>query len=95
MINQIQVCSDWEKVSDYLYRSVNTMVHYRNKAQLQHMIGNIYHLVKQLSIEEIECRRLHKQTIKHKELVARINATINEVEKLITFATLLDGTPDD
>ena len=59
------------------------------------MVANIGHVVKQISVEEIECRRLQKQTIKHKELVERANTIIDEIEHLITFATLLDGTPDD
>jgi hypothetical protein len=95
MTNQIQVCSDWAEISDKLYRHINTLAHYRNKAQLQHMVANIGHVVKQISVEEIECRRLQKQTIKHKELVERANTIIDEIEHLITFATLLDGTPDD
>lgn len=95
MINQIQVCSDWEKVSSNLYRTISALGHYRNRAQLQHMVANIGYQVTQLSIEEIECRRLKRQTLRHKELLTKVNTSINEIEQLITFATLLDGTPDD
>jgi hypothetical protein len=95
MTNQIQVCSDWAEVSDKLYRYVNGLQTFRNKAQLQHMIANIGHTIKQISIEEIECRRLQKQTIRHKELVIRANQNIDEVEQLITYASLLDGTMYD
>ena len=52
---------------------------------------NIGSMVKQLSEEEINCRRLGKQTKKHQELLTKINEEINNYEQLLTFGVLLNG----
>lgn len=41
--------------------------------------------------ESVECRRLHRQTPKHHELVKRADDLISNLEKHLTFAVLLSG----
>jgi hypothetical protein len=48
-------------------------------------------MVKELSKEEINCRRQQKQTRIHKEMLAKINEEITNYERMITFAVLLAG----
>jgi hypothetical protein len=48
-------------------------------------------MVKDLSKEEINCRRLGRQTRLHKEKVDKINEEIANYERMITFAVLLAG----
>lgn len=45
-------------------------------------------LVTELSKEEINCRRNNKQTQKHKEILIQVNTHINEINRVITFASL-------
>jgi hypothetical protein len=52
---------------------------------------NIGRLVKNLSEEEINCRRQGKQTRKHQELLTKINKEINMYEQMLTFGVLLNG----
>jgi hypothetical protein len=52
---------------------------------------NISRLVKNLSEEEINCRRQGKQTRKHQELLTKINEEINIYEQMLTFGVLLNG----
>jgi hypothetical protein len=48
-------------------------------------------LVKQLSEEEINCRRQGRQTRKHQELLTKINKEIGMYEQMLTFGVLLNG----
>jgi hypothetical protein len=48
-------------------------------------------LVKNLSEEEINCRRQGRQTRKHQELLTKINEEINMYEQMLTFGVLLNG----
>jgi hypothetical protein len=52
---------------------------------------NIGLMVKDISKEEINCRRYQKQTRLHKELVDKVNEEIANYERMITFAVLLTG----
>ena len=46
---------------------------------------------KVLSEEEINCRRMGRQTRKHKELLEQINQEIAHYEQYLTFGVLLNG----
>jgi hypothetical protein len=48
-------------------------------------------MVTELSKEEINCRRLGKQTSNHKQMVDKINREIANYERMLTFAILLAG----
>jgi hypothetical protein len=50
---------------------------------------NIGLMVRELSKEEINCRRQQKQTRQHKEMLDEINLEITNYERMITFAVLL------
>jgi hypothetical protein len=48
-------------------------------------------MVKKLSEEEINCRRMGRQTRKHRELLEQINQEIAHYEQYLTFGVLLNG----
>ena len=77
---QIQI--DLECPAKKLKRYSNDMLQIRT---------NIGRLVKQLSEEEINCRRQGRQTRKHQELLTKINEEINMYEQMLTFGVLLNG----
>ena len=89
MDNKIQTSLDWHHVSaDVRYRIRN--LKFENRRDLALMIEYVDHLVDELSKEEINCRRLQKQTRKHQELTEKINTRLEEIDQLITFAALLN-----
>jgi DNA-binding IscR family transcriptional regulator len=42
-------------------------------------------------MESVECRRLHRPTLRYKELVAQADQLITNLEQHVTFAALLPG----
>jgi DNA-binding IscR family transcriptional regulator len=40
-------------------------------------------------MESVECRRLHKETLRYRELVQKVNDLLTNLEQHITFASLL------
>jgi len=40
-------------------------------------------------MESVECRRLHKETVRYRELVQKVNELLTNLEQHITFASLL------
>lgn len=63
----------------------------RNYLQLMMIISSIGRMVTELSKEEVNCRRLRRQTPKHKEILEKVNKEIARCEQMITFAVLLKG----
>lgn len=89
MKNQIQSSLDWPKVQTALEAPLHKMKKYTN--EMWNISHNIGLLVRELSKEEINCRRYQKQTRLHAEQLARINEEIANYERMITFAVLLAG----
>jgi hypothetical protein len=86
---QIQTSKDWPAIETELMERAKTLP--AASKDLQKICKNIQILVSLLSKEEIECRRLQKQTIKHTELVSKVNEQIALLEQLITFAALFQS----
>lgn len=88
-MNQIQTSLDWQRVSANIHSQIKNL-NFQNRSDIVLMLQYINHLVKELSGEEINCRRHQQQTRKHKELVDKINTRLQEIDQLVTFATLLN-----
>lgn len=80
---------DWPEAQTRLEAPVRKMKKYSH--EMWNISHNIGLMVKELSKEEITCRRQHKQTRQHKEMVDNINQEIANYERMITFAVLLAG----
>ena len=89
MTNQIQSSLDWPTVQTALEAPLHKMKKYTH--EMWNISHNIGLMVKELSKEEINCRRQQKQTRIHKEMLAKINEEITNYERMITFAVLLAG----
>jgi PP-loop superfamily ATP-utilizing enzyme len=89
MENQIRSSLDWQVTQSALEAPLHKMKKYTN--EMWNISHNIGLMVKELSKEEINCRRLGKQTRQHKEMLAKINEEITNYERMITFAVLLAG----
>lgn len=89
MDNMIQTSMDWASVQTRIEAPVHRMKKYSH--EMWNISHNIGLMVKELSKEEINCRRQRRQTRLHKELVDKINQEIANYERMITFAVLLAG----
>lgn len=86
---EIRTSLDWARVQIALEAPVRRLNKYSD--EMLQISTNIGLMVKQLSEEEITCRRMGKQTRKHQELLTKINSEIANYEQMITFGTLLAG----
>lgn len=89
MDNKIQTSLDWPKVQTTLEAPIRKMQKYSH--EMWNISHNIGLMVKDLSKEEINCRRQGRQTRLHKEQVDKINEEIANYERMMTFAVLLAG----
>lgn len=80
---------DWAEVQQRIEAPIHKMKKYSH--EMWNISHNIGLMVKDLSKEEINCRRQSKQTRLHKEQVDKINEEIANYERMLTFAVLLAG----
>jgi hypothetical protein len=86
-MNKLTTSLDWDQVRANIESPVHKLKTY--SSEMLKLSRNIALMVTKLSTEEIECRRMQRQTRKHKELLDNINAEIHNYEQLVTFAVLL------
>lgn len=76
---------DW---NDSYYKLHTLGSKLNNSRDMIKILNNITEMVSALSNEEINCRRLQRQTATHKILVANINHEIDNYEQLVTMGIL-------
>ena len=59
------------------------------RRDLLKMVKTIDVAIVAADMESVECRRLHKETTKYRELVQKVNDLLTNLEQHITFASLL------
>ena len=89
IMTEINHSLEWAEVQIALEHPAKKLKRYSN--DMLQISTNIGRLVKQLSEEEINCRRIGKQTRKHQELLTKINEEISMYEQMLTFGVLLNG----
>ena len=87
MTNQIRSSLDWPETQTVLEAPLYKMNNHTH--EMWNISHNIGLMVRELSKEEIRCRRHQKQTRQHKEMLDEINLEITNYERMITFAVLL------
>jgi hypothetical protein len=55
------------------------------------MVRAIDQAIVAADMESVECRRLHKETIRYQEATKKVNDLLVNLEQHITFANLLGG----
>ncbi len=88
-MTEINHSLEWAQIQIDLERPAKKLKRYSN--EMLQISSNIGRLVKNLSEEEINCRRQGRQTRKHQELLTKINGEINMYEQMLTFGVLLNG----
>ena len=89
IMTEINHSLEWAQIQIDLERPAKKLKRYSN--DMLQISTNIGRLVKQLSEEEINCRRMGRQTRKHQDLLEKINGEINMYEQMLTFGVLLNG----
>lgn len=87
-MDKIQSSLDWQRLRQQLEQKISGF-DYKIREDLYIMLKNTDSLVTELSIEEIECRRLHKPTKRFLEKLDETNIMINDINKMITMGALL------
>ena len=76
---------------DKIERTIPTIKNKVARKDLLKMLRNIDTAINAISRESVECRRLHRETLQHQELVKKAEQLIVNLEQHLTFAALLNG----
>jgi hypothetical protein len=76
---------------DKIERTIPQIKNKVARRDLLKMLKNIDVAVNAVSRESVECRRLHRETLRHKELLKQAEKLIVNLEQHLTFAALLNG----
>jgi hypothetical protein len=76
---------------DRAERQIATIKNKVARRDLLKMVRTIDVAMVAADMESVECRRLHKETSKYKELVQNAGKLITNLEQHLTFAALLNG----
>jgi hypothetical protein len=75
---------------DQAERAITTVKNKIARKDLLKMVKTIDVAVVAADMESVECRRLHKETTRYKELVKKASDLITNLEQHLTFAALLN-----
>jgi hypothetical protein len=74
---------------DVAIAQINTVKSKIAKRDLIKMVRGVDGKITEVDRESVECRRLHKETVRYKELKQEALALLDNLEKHITFAALI------
>ena len=76
---------------DRAERAIATVKNKVARRDLLKMVRAIDQAIVAADQESVECRRLHKETIRYQEATKKVNDLLVNLEQHITFANLLGG----
>jgi hypothetical protein len=74
---------------DRAERAIATVKNKVARRDLLKMVRAIDQAIVAADMESVECRRLHKETIRYQEATKKVNDLLVNLEQHITFASLL------
>ena len=74
---------------DQAERAIATVKNKVARRDLLKMMRVVDQAIVAADMESVECRRLHKETLRYRELVKRVADLLTNLEQHITFANLL------
>jgi hypothetical protein len=74
---------------DRAERAIATVKNKVARRDLLKMVKTIDTSIVSADMESVECRRVHKETLKYRELVKQTEGLLTNLEQHITFASLL------
>ena len=76
---------------DLAERQISQIQNKIARRDLLKMVKTIDAAMVAADMESVECRRLHRETTRYKELVENASGLITNLEQHLTFAALLNG----
>jgi hypothetical protein len=74
---------------DQAERAIATVKNKVARRDLLKMVKTIDVAIVAADMESVECRRVHKETLRYQELVKQVDELLTNLEQHITFASLL------
>ena len=74
---------------DLAIQQINAVKNRVAKRDLSKMVRAIDNKITEVDQESVECRRLHKETLRYRELCQQVLELLDNLEKHITFAALI------
>lgn len=74
---------------DSAERAIATVKNKVARRDLLKMVKTIDRAIVAADMESVECRRLHKETPRYRELVKQVDSLLTNLEQHVTFASLL------
>jgi hypothetical protein len=74
---------------DQAEKAIATVKHKVARRDLLKMVKAVDQAIVAADMESVECRRMHRETSKYRELVQKVNDLLTNLEQHITFASLL------
>lgn len=76
---------------DQIERQIPQVKNKVARRDLMKMLRTIDTALVAADMESVECRRLRKETTRYRELVAKVDNLVSNLEKHLTFAMLISG----
>jgi hypothetical protein len=74
---------------DTAERAIATVKNKVARRDLLKMVKGVDQAIVAADMESVECRRMHKETSRYRELVQKVDDLLTNLEQHITFASLL------
>jgi hypothetical protein len=74
---------------DSAEKAIATVKNKVARRDLLKMVKGVDQAIVAADMESVECRRMHKETLRYRELVQKVDSLLTNLEQHITFANLL------
>ena len=80
---------DLRKRADTAHAQIQVIKDPAARRDLKRMYNTVESILDDISSESVECRRLHRETQKYRNLVVQAKSYLDNLEQNITFASLI------
>ena len=78
---------------DFVEKNIAAVKNKTARRDLLKMVRAVDRAMSAADMESVECRRMHRETPRYRELVQQADVLITNLEQHLTFAALLNGWP--
>ena len=92
MNSKARIITNMDELFQRLDRAERAIANVKNKVarrDLLKMVRTVDQAIVAADMESVECRRMHRETSRYRELVQKVNDLLTNLEQHITFANLL------
>lgn len=76
---------------DFVEKNIAAVKNKTARRDLLKMVRAVDRAMSAADMESVECRRMHRETPRYRELVQQADVLITNLEQHLTFAALLNG----